>query len=120
MITLGGKLPLAVTGLCAIAAVPAGGLGPPPDAGAWGAIGLTAILATAFAFVGQTWAQAHVSPTRVAVVLTLEPVFAGIFGVWVDGDRLDARTIAGAGLVLIAMLVTELGPRARAVERLEA
>ena len=39
---------LAVTGLCAIAAVPVGGLGPPPDAVAWGAIGLTAILATAF------------------------------------------------------------------------
>jgi drug/metabolite transporter (DMT)-like permease len=114
---------LVVAGLCALTAIPAGGLRPPPDAGAWGAIGLTAIFATAFAFVGQTWAQAHLAPARTAVILTLEPVFAGVFGVWVDGDRLGARTIGGAALVLLAMLVTELHPRARAgaraVERLE-
>ena len=34
-------------------------LAPPPDAGAWGAVLLTAIAATALAFFVQTWAQAH-------------------------------------------------------------
>ena len=106
---------LAVTLLCALAAVPAGGLGPPPDAGVWGAIALTAILATAFAFVGQTWAQAHLPPARASVILTLEPVFAGIFGVGFDGDHLGPRTLAGAALVLTAMLVTELTPRSPGV-----
>lgn len=115
---------LTVTGLCAVAAIPAGGLGPPPDAGVWGAIALTAIPATAFAFVGQTWAQAHLPPARAAVILTLEPVFAGLFGVWLGGDRLGARTLGGAALVLAAMLVTELAGLRRPapdqlVERLE-
>lgn len=113
---------LAVTALCAVAALPAGGLAPPPDAGVWAAVLVTAIAATAFAYVGQTWAQAHLRPARVAVILTLEPVFAGVFGVWIDGDRLGARTFAGAALVVAAMLVTELAPRSRPgpVERLEA
>jgi len=97
-------------------------LAPPPDAGVWGAILLTAIVATAFGFFGQTWAQAHLPPTRAAVVMTMEPVFAGVFGVAVGGDDLTARTVLGALLVLAAMYLVELGPRHSAdatVERLE-
>ena len=97
-------------------------LSPPPDAGAWGAVLLTALGATAFGFWGQTWAQAHLAPTRAAVVMTMEPVFAGVFGVAIGGDHLGARTVAGALLVLAAMYLVELGPRHgadAAVERLE-
>lgn len=72
---------------------------------------LTAIAATAVAFLVQTWAQAHLAPTRAAVVMTMEPVFAGIFGVWLGGDRLGWRMVLGAALVLAAMLLVELGPR---------
>jgi len=97
-------------------------LSPPPDAGAWGAVLLTALGATAFGFWGQTWAQAHLAPTRAAVVMTMEPVFAGVFGVAIGGDHLGVRTVAGALLVLAAMYLVELGPRQgadAAVERLE-
>jgi drug/metabolite transporter (DMT)-like permease len=86
-------------------------LAPPPDARAWGAVLLTAIPATAVAFFVQTWAQARLVPTRAAVVMTMEPVFAGIFGVAFGGDSLSARTVAGAVLVLMAMYAVELGPR---------
>jgi drug/metabolite transporter (DMT)-like permease len=86
-------------------------LSPPPDYGVWGAVLLTAIAATALAFLVQTWAQAHLAPTRAAVVMTMEPVFAGIFGVAIGGDSLDARIVVGALLVLTAMYVVELGPR---------
>jgi len=98
-------------------------LAPPPDAGVWGGIALTALGATAFGFFGQTWAQSHLPPTRAAVVMTMEPVFAGIFGVAVGGDHLGPRTVLGALLVLVAMYLVELGPRRgadAAVERLEA
>lgn len=97
-------------------------LAPPPDAKVWGAVLLTSLAATALAFFVQTWAQAHLEPTRAAVVMTMEPVFAGVFGVAVGGDRLTARTVAGALLVLAAMYLVELGPRAgrdASVERLE-
>jgi drug/metabolite transporter (DMT)-like permease len=97
-------------------------LAPPPDAGVWAAVLVTAVAATALAFFVQTWAQAHLPPTRAAVVLTMEPVFAGIFGVAFGGDSLGARTIAGAALVLIAMYTVELGPRqaqGAAIQRFE-
>jgi drug/metabolite transporter (DMT)-like permease len=97
-------------------------LAPPPDAKVWGAVLLTALAATALAFFVQTWAQAHLQPTRAAVVMTMEPVFAGVFGVAVGGDDLGVRTISGALLVLAAMYLVELGPRQAAdatVERLE-
>ena len=97
-------------------------LAPPRDAGVWGAILLTALGATAFGFWGQTWAQAHLPPTRAAVVMTMEPVFAGVFGVAIGGDDLGLRTVLGALLVLAAMYIVELGPRGgadAAIERLE-
>lgn len=105
----------------AVAAAP-DTLAPPPDAKVWGAVLLTALAATAVGFFVQTWAQAHLDPTRAAVVMTMEPVFAGIFGVAVGGDDLTARIVIGALLVLSAMFLVELGPRRSAdarVERLE-
>jgi drug/metabolite transporter (DMT)-like permease len=86
-------------------------LAPPPDGKAWGAVLLTAIAATAIAFFVQTWAQAHLAPTRAAVVMTMEPVFAGVFGVAFGGDSLGVRVVLGALLVLAAMYTVELGPR---------
>lgn len=107
--------------ISAVAAAPES-LAPPPDSGVWGAILLTALAATAIGFFVQTWAQAHLAPTRAAVVMTMEPVFAGIFGVAVGGDNLTVRIVVGGLLVLAAMFLVELGPRRAAeakVERLE-
>jgi drug/metabolite transporter (DMT)-like permease len=112
---------MTVAVMCILIAAPSS-LAPPPDAGVWGAVLLTAIAATAIAFFIQTWAQSHLAPTRAAVVLTMEPVFAGIFGVAIGGDTLSARTIVGAALVLAAMYTVELGPRRgedAAVQRFE-
>lgn len=113
---------LATVAIVSILASAPSSLAPPPDARVWGAILLTALGATAFGFWGQTWAQAYLPPTRAAVVMTMEPVFAGVFGVTVGGDRLGVRTVVGALLVLAAMYLVELGPRHgadAAIERLE-
>lgn len=107
--------------LCLVFALP-GGLAVPDTRQVWFALLLTALAATALAFVVQTWAQAHLSPTRAAVVMTMEPVFAGIFAVAVAGEALGWRVVTGGLLVLVAMLLTELGPRhgaEGAIERLE-
>jgi len=97
-------------------------LAPPPDAAVWGAILLTALAATTLAYLIQTWAQTRLAPTRTAVVLTMEPVFAGIFGVTLGGDHLGPRIIVGAALVLVAMYMVELAPgqvKDAATERFE-
>ncbi len=112
---------LTTAGLCAVFAAP-GGLAMPPDGSVWFALVLTALLATALAFVVQTWAQAHLSPTRAAVIMTMEPVFGGAFAVGLAGEVLGPRMLLGAALVLGAMVLTEVGPRRGAeggLERLE-
>jgi drug/metabolite transporter (DMT)-like permease len=96
--------------LCAVVAVP-GGIVVPPTASVWGALAVTALGATALAFVVQTWAQSVLAPTRAAVIMTMEPVFSGFFAVALAGEELGLRTLLGAALVLVAMLLTEVGPR---------
>lgn len=112
---------LTTTLLCLALALP-GGVEVPRSRSVWVALAITALLATAVAFVVQTWAQAHLSPTRAAVVMTMEPVFAGAFAVLLAREVLGWRTLLGGTLVLVAMVLTEVGPRRGAegaVERLE-
>ena len=80
----------------------------PPDAGIWGIVALTAILATALAFLVQTWAQSLLSPARAAVIMTMEPVFAGFFGVLIGGNTITVQIIVGAVCILAAMLLVTL------------
>ena len=79
----------------------------PPDAAGWAAVGVTALLGTAAGFFLQTWSQARMPATRAAVVLTMEPVFAGVTGV-LAGETLAVRGWIGAALVLAAMYAVEL------------
>ena len=95
-----------------IAAAP-GGITMPPDVEVWRTIGITAILATAVAFFVQTWAQSLVSPTHAAVVLTMEPVFAGVFSIAFGGEKVTLRIILGALCILAAMFIIQLKSRPR-------
>jgi drug/metabolite transporter (DMT)-like permease len=107
---------LATAGLLALAwAAAAGDLVVPGSASVWMALAITAVVASAGAFLIQTRAQREVSPTRTAVILTMEPVFAGLFGFLLAGERLSGRGWLGAGLILAGMLVAELGGRLPAV-----
>jgi len=90
-----------------IAAIP-GGITIPPDIEVWQTIGITAIFATALAFIVQTWAQSLVSPTRAAIVMTMEPVFAGLFAVVIGGNQLTWRTLLGGACIVAAMLIINL------------
>lgn len=116
-----GVLSLAASAASGIATGHPRVLAMPPDTAVWGAVALTGVLATAFGFLTQTWAQRHVPPTRIAVVMTMEPVFAGVFGV-AYGERLGWATVTGGALVLAAMYLVELRPSKEPtdeVERLE-
>ena len=72
------------------------------------AIVMTAIFATAFAFSIQIWAQQHTSPSHVAILFSLEPVFAGVTSyIWL-GERLSGKAFGGALLILAGILVAEM------------
>ena len=82
-----------------------------PRGSVWMALVVTGLFASAVAFTIQTAAQRHIGPTRTAVILTMEPVFAGLFAWLLLDETLTARGWVGAGLILAGMLVAELWPR---------
>jgi drug/metabolite transporter (DMT)-like permease len=77
------------------------------------AVAATGILATALAFSIQTWAQGIIPATNIAVIITLEPVFAWLTAFFVLHESLQLRRAFGAGLVLLGILAAELLPRWR-------
>ena len=99
---------LATCGLLSgVASIP-GGYSAPPDSGVWGVVVFTAVICTAVAFVVQTWSQAHMTTSKVAVILTMEVVFAAIFAVIFGGEHLTLQATLGGLMVLIAMFVIVL------------
>lgn len=87
------------------------GLVLPQKSNVWYAILFLAVFASAFAFIIQSWSQSQMTPTRAAVILSTEPVFAGIFGVVWAGDEITARILIGGAAILIAVYLVELSPR---------
>ncbi len=88
--------------LSGIASIP-GGYSPPPDFGVWSVVIFTAVFATAIAFIVQTWSQAHMSATKVAVILTMEVVFAALFAIIFGGESLTLQSSIGGVMVVSAM-----------------
>lgn len=70
---------------------------------------ITVIFATIFAFLVQTLAQKFTTPAKTAIIFTMEPVSAGVFGVYFAGENLLGLQIAGAFLIIFGVLSAELG-----------
>ncbi|MDR7253832.1 drug/metabolite transporter (DMT)-like permease [Nocardioides sp. BE266] len=87
----------------------------PDRTGDWVSVAYMAVIVGALGLLGQTWAQAHLPPTRSAIIMSMEPVFASFFAVWLGGEDLTTRLLVGGSMVLVAMLTVELAPR-RVVE----
>jgi drug/metabolite transporter (DMT)-like permease len=73
----------------------------------WGALLVTGVFASAFAFLAQTWAQRRVTATRTALAFSLEPVWTAFFGYTLAGDRLGAWAWAGCAAIFAGVLVAE-------------
>jgi drug/metabolite transporter (DMT)-like permease len=92
-----------VAAACAVflvLAVAFGDLSTPHGGTVWAA-------AVAFAYLVQVWAQRRVSATRIAIIFSLETVFAGLAGYLFDGDRLGALGLTGCGAILAGILIAE-------------
>ena len=83
------------------------GFQPPPTFESWAVVVFTALFATALAFLVQTWAQARMDASRVAIVLTSEVVFTAVIAVAVGQETLLPRVIIGGVVLMSAMLVVE-------------
>ncbi|MFX1328474.1 MAG: DMT family transporter [Promethearchaeota archaeon] len=56
----------------------------------------------------QNWSQQYQSPSKVAIIFTLEPVFAALFGFLIGNEILSVFAWIGCGLIFIAILITVL------------
>jgi len=102
------EMAAAFLGFTAIA-VAAGQVELPRGATVWGALLVTGVFASAFGYLVQAWAQQRTSATRTALLFSLEPVFAGIFGYALAGDRLGLLGWAGCAVILTGIAVAEPG-----------
>jgi len=103
---------LAIAVVCVVSALP-DGVVLPSGTGQWTAVLYMATAAGVLALWVQTWAQARMSATRAAIVMTLEPVFAAFFAVVSGQESATWRMVIGGVLVLAAMYLVELRAAAR-------
>lgn len=71
------------------------------------AVFLTGILATVVAFLIQTGLQKYTTPTKAAIIYTMEPVSSAFFSYFIGAELLALRQYIGAIIIILAVLFVE-------------
>lgn len=82
-----------------------------PELPLLGIVLFTGILCSAVFLFMQLWAQARTTAVRAAILFSLQPIFAAVFGWWMLGDVLTAEVWQGGALILGGILLVEIWPR---------
>lgn len=77
---------------------------------AWTALLYLGLLASVVVVTLQAWGQQRVDAMRSAIVFGLEPVFAALTAWALLGERMGPTAIAGAALVIAALVLSQLQP----------
>ena len=72
------------------------------------AVIITAVFATVYAFLIQTYMQQFTTATKTAIIFTMEPVSAAIFAYFMIAETLTYIQLLGAILIILATLIAEL------------
>jgi drug/metabolite transporter (DMT)-like permease len=75
----------------------------------WAVI-VCSVFATVYAFWAMTTFQKMTTPTRAALIYTLEPVFGALMAVLYAGERLTGAAWMGGALIVSGMIVAEIWP----------
>ena len=67
----------------------------------------TGILSIGLGFTLQTIAQKHLPPTNVAIILSMESVFASIAAFIILGQILETNSLIGCTLILLGVIISE-------------
>jgi drug/metabolite transporter (DMT)-like permease len=73
-------------------------------------------LNTAVGFVVQGYALKYSLPTRVALIVTLESVFAAFGAVLIIHEVLTLQTVIGGLLIITAVIMSEIKPFSKKLE----
>jgi drug/metabolite transporter (DMT)-like permease len=63
------------------------------------------VVGSIIGFTAYLWLLHHESPTTVGTYAYVNPVVAVLLGYLVGGEPLGARTVVGAGLVLVSVVM---------------
>jgi drug/metabolite transporter (DMT)-like permease len=99
-----------VAAACAVfgaIALALGDLSVPHGSTVWAALIVTGLFAVAFAMLVQIWAQRQVSATRIAIIFSLETVFAGIAGYLLADERIGLLGFAGCAAIFAGIVIAE-------------
>jgi drug/metabolite transporter (DMT)-like permease len=75
---------------------------------AWPSILYLALISTGVGFTLQAYGQRHAPPADAAIILSLEAVFAALFGWLILSEKLTAIQIVGCLLIMAAILISQL------------
>ena len=75
---------------------------------AWRALLINAVAGTVVALQLQNLAQKVASAVSTAVILTTQPIFAGLFAWWFLAEQIPARAMMGCALIVAGMLLCEV------------
>ena len=70
----------------------------------WISLMILSVFCTALAYIIQTVSQKKLSSTLIGLILSLEPIFSGIFGYFILNEYLSFQQYVGAFLLLISVI----------------
>ena len=70
----------------------------------WISLMILSVFCTALAYIIQTVSQKKLSSTLIGLILSLEPIFSGIFGYFILNEYLSPQQYMGAFLLLISII----------------
>ncbi|MBI9054502.1 MAG: EamA family transporter [Bacteroidales bacterium] len=75
------------------------------SAKAWGSLIYLGLFGTLFCYFITVWVMKYVSALKVAIIFSLEPVFAAIIGYFAIHEILNSRELIGASFILLGVIV---------------
>ena len=70
-------------------------------------LSITSIFATLFGIGAMVWAQKIIFPSRIAIIFSMEPVFAAIFAMLIIGEYLTLIEWIGGFLIIAGVIYSE-------------
>lgn len=80
---------------------------------AWIPLLYLGIMSSGVGYTVQVYAQKFTDPTSASLILSLESVFAALFGGLILGERLAAQELIGAAIMFSAIILSQLPQRER-------
>lgn len=72
---------------------------------AWSSLIYLGVIGTLFCYFVMVWVQKYVSSLKVAIIFSLEPVFAALISYFAIHETLNLKELTGAGLILSGVII---------------